>query len=328
MESTWLFCLFALDFEATLKREYDLIWCSSFLPLGDLVALAPHLANVPKVVYFHENQLAYPVRAEFSGERDHHYGFSQMVTALVADHCLFNSQWNLDSFLDEATRLLSRMPDAKPKNWMAKVKSRSSVLGLPLDLPRRPSKPTANFTDAQSPLILWNHRWEHDKAPEDFFSVLYHLQASGVPFRLAVCGERYARAPVVFEEARTRLAEHIIAWGYQDSRADYHEILASADVVVSTAKHEFFGISMLEAVHFGAMPLVPNRLSYPELFPKAYRYEKLDELVDRLTRLCKNWHVSRPRREDFHALAAPFGLEQLNRYRRYIEERLAAPMPV
>ena len=114
---------FALDFEATLKREYDLIWCSSFLPLGDLVALAPHLANVPKVVYFHENQLAYPVRAEFSGERDHHYGFSQMVTALVADHCLFNSQWNLDSFLDEATRLLSRMPDAKPKNWMAKVKS-------------------------------------------------------------------------------------------------------------------------------------------------------------------------------------------------------------
>ena len=191
---------FALDCEAALNHEYDLIWCSSFLPLSDLVALAPHLAKIPKVVYFHENQLAYPVRPEFSGERDHHYGFSQMVTALVADYCLFNSHWNLDSFLAEAGRLLGRMPDAKPKNWIAKVKARSSVLGLPLDLPCRPSTSVGKLTDDQSPLILWNHRWEHDKAPEDFFSVLYRLQESGVPFRLAVCGERYARAPAVFEE--------------------------------------------------------------------------------------------------------------------------------
>jgi len=41
--------------------------------------------------------------------------------------------------------------------------------------------------------------------------------------------------------------------------------LQQADVIVSTANHEFFGISVVEAIAAGAFPLVPNRLSYPEI---------------------------------------------------------------
>ena len=40
-------------------------------------------------------------------------------------------------------------------------------------------------------------------------------------------------------------------------------------MVVSCARHEFFGISMVEAVAAGAYPLLPNRLAYPEVFDQA-----------------------------------------------------------
>ena len=47
----------------------------------------------------------------------------------------------------------------------------------------------------------------------------------------------------IFSEAKEKLADVIINWGYQ-SLADYHSILKNADVAVSTANHEFFGVSM------------------------------------------------------------------------------------
>jgi glycosyltransferase involved in cell wall biosynthesis len=69
----------------------------------------------------------------------------------------------------------------------------------------------------------------------------------------------------VFEEARQRFAPAIRRWGFVADREDYRAALAACDVVVSTAAHEFFGISVVEAVAAGAFPVVPDRLAYPEV---------------------------------------------------------------
>jgi glycosyltransferase involved in cell wall biosynthesis len=48
---------------------------------------------------------------------------------------------------------------------------------------------------------------------------------------------------------------------------EYRALLRKADVVVSTARHEYFGVAMVEAMAAGAVPLLPARLSYPEIVP-------------------------------------------------------------
>jgi glycosyltransferase involved in cell wall biosynthesis len=280
----------AVWFADAITQEHDLLFASAHLPLADLVALAPQLAAIPRVLYFHENQLAYPVRGELQ-ERDHHFGFTQLVSALVATVCVFNSAWNRDSFLDAGERLLRRMPDAVPRDWIPRIRERSRVLPVPLALPDVAPEPSINAV----PLVLWNHRWEHDKDPDAFFRALDRVDA---PFRLAVCGERFRDAPPVFERARARFADRIDHWGYADSREAYEALLRRADLVVSTAVHEFFGISILEAVHFGARPLVPDRLAYVEWIPSEYRYTDEADLAARVDALLRTPEVLRADRRD------------------------------
>ncbi|MEE2756868.1 MAG: DUF3524 domain-containing protein [Myxococcota bacterium] len=315
---------FAQKYADVLAKPYDLIWCGSFVCLTDLLALCPQLNAIPKVLYFHENQLAYPVRSEFSGPRDHHFGFSQMVSALAADYCVFNSEWNRTSFLEEARRLLKRMPDAKPPNWIDAIEARSSVLHLPLGLPEYSDEAMSISRSTSEPLIIWNHRWEHDKDPETFFRVMMTLNERKTPFRLAVCGETYRQAPRIFAEARKALDERIVSWGYLDERSQYEQLLTRADIAVSTAAHEFFGISMIEAVHFGCRPLVPDRLSYQELFPAEYRYVDETHLLDTLQRLCKSFvgADAARNRSTYRRLAQPFGPSQLRRYSEFIKSAL------
>jgi glycosyltransferase involved in cell wall biosynthesis len=312
---------FAQRNQEELAGQYDVLWASSFLDLSALVALCPNLTVTCKVLYFHENQLAYPSRPEFTGERDIHFGLTQMISALVADRCVFNSQWNLDSFLSAGSSLLKRMPDAVPPGWIEAIREKSMVLGVPLDLPAVDLTPGRGLGQrSEGPLILWNHRWEHDKAPDVFFGALEVLKKRGVPFRLAVCGERYARAPKAFDQALLSLEDRIIHWGFLDSKDAYQALLLKSDIAVSTAQHEFFGIAMLEATHFGARPLVPDRLSYRELFPAEYRYPDDQALLVELTRLIDLWVDGQELRADRRSLTLPYGAQLLKRYAEFIVE--------
>ena len=60
-------------------------------------------------------------------------------------------------------------------------------------------------------------------------------------------------------------------------------------MVISTAEQDNFGISVVEAVRCGCFPLLPRRLSYPELIPEELHNEVLyrdeQDLVDKLGRL-------------------------------------------
>jgi len=241
------------------RQNWDMLFCSDMLNLAEFTALAPaEIAGLPKVIYFHENQLTYPVRVE--DERDYHFAMTNLTSSLAADAVWFNSQFHSDSFLDALAKFLKSMPDHQPLEAIENIRAKSSVYPPGIaDFPaRRPREP--------GPLrILWAARWEHDKNPEDFFKALEILKARNVSFRISVIGQSFQDRPAIFEKAQSDLSDNIDLWGYQRNRDDYERTLLQADVIVSTANHEFFGIGILEAVAAGAYPLVPNRLSYPEI---------------------------------------------------------------
>lgn len=265
-------------------RTCDLLFCSDMVNLAELRGLlGADAPRVPCVVYFHENQLTYPVRVE--SERDYQFAMTNLTTALAADAVWFNSAFHQLEFLSALDAFLRRMPDHQPFDAVEAVRAKSLV--------REPGIQRIPAVIAKGPgtaRILWSARWEHDKNPEDFFAALKILREQNVPFRLSVIGEQFRDAPPVFAWAREFFADRIDRWGFQATRQEYITALQEADIAVSTANHEFFGIGMVEAAAAGALPLVPNRLSYPEIFgaEPAFLYDgTVKTLAERLRRLCE-----------------------------------------
>jgi len=66
------------------------------------------------------------------------------------------------------------------------------------------------------------------------------------------------------------------------SKDNYYELLAKAKVIVSFALQENFGFGILEAVYLGCIPVVPDRLVYPEHFNQQYLYVTFDNCVSKV----------------------------------------------
>lgn len=271
--------------ELEQRRPAEVVFCSAYLALTDLLALGPEwLRRARKVVYFHENQFVYPKRLD--REWDFHFALTNLTTALAAEAIAFNSRYNRDTFFQALPALLRRFPDFRPLWAGEALASRAVVLPVPLDPDEFSDSPRPERTGPAR--IVWNHRWEYDKNPEEFFAALFELDRLGVAFELAVVGQQFQFRPPVFDQARERLAARIVQWGHLESRADYLRCLAAADLVVSTAVHEFFGVAVMEAVRAGCAPVLPRRLAYPELFPPGCLYEEgrlLSALLERIESL-------------------------------------------
>lgn len=262
---------YALLHREALLADYDLILATSMVDLCGLRGLLPSLGRIPTVLYFHENQFAYPVRKASSNIIN-----SQLVSvysSLCADRVLFNSSYNRQSYLDGGNELFRKMPDGVPENAMADVEGISEVLPVPiLPAPVRLAADSNNRSSDRVLEIVWNHRWEYDKQPEVFFAAMELLQCHGVDFVLHVMGQSFREIPPCFSQAKDTFGERIVTWGYQP-RAAYLTVLQKADIVVSCAAHDFQGLGMLEAISHGCVPVAPARVAYVEYVPGALLYQ-------------------------------------------------------
>ncbi len=260
----------------TLARLYaerevrpDLILASDMLNLGVFLALTRRMtASIPTAIYFHENQLTYPMGPRQRQEQHLQLALINYSSAMAADAIFFNSRFHQEAFFEELPRLLKHYPDFNELDSIGVLRERSAVLPLGLAL-RRFDAFRELKARGQPPLIVWNHRWDYDKNPAAFLNAACRLASEGVDFSVALTGENLREVPAEFEQARTILGERVIQYGYLCFE-EYARLLWQADVQVSTAHHDFFGISTAEAIYCGCVPLLPRRLNYPDLIPAAY----------------------------------------------------------
>jgi glycosyltransferase involved in cell wall biosynthesis len=256
----------------TLATALDTLedWLPDLVIVSDMIDLAQFrtfsrstLGDIPTILYFHESQLTYPTSPQ--AQPDISFALTNWLSAVAADAILFNSGYHLDLFYESLPALLKSFPDLTHRHLIGEVSSKSEVLPVGVDLgwisPRSPR--------SGPPRVLWNHRWEHDKDPDAFADAVAALVDAGSDFELVLLGPRPPRGAPALTRLREIAGERII----RDEEApldSYRELVSACDIVVSTSRQEFFGISVVEAIAAGCRPVLPDRLSYPWLIPGEY----------------------------------------------------------
>lgn len=252
---------------SAIDGEFDLIIATDMLDLPTFLALTrPRFDRTPVLAYFHENQFTYP---RIRGTKlNSWFGQINYLSALAADYVAFNSAFHGDDFL-AALRSIANQPN----NWLMEsaipeIEAKSSVLPVGVDLTRFDGHRTES--DGGPPIILWNHRWEFDKAPELFIRALERLTAEGFDFRVAIAGEPGDNPAPALVEPSPAIRERLVAHGYLESADDYAKLLWRSRIAVSTSRQEFFGIAAIEAMYCECLPVLPRRLNYPALVPSGW----------------------------------------------------------
>ena len=279
-----------------LEWKPDAILCTDMLDLTTFLSLTRNKSNnIPIAIYFHENQLSYPWSPsdrDLQNKRDVHYGFINYSSALAADKVFFNSKFHMNSFLKDLNPFLKHFPDYNEIKTIDIIHKKSKVLHLGLGLEKFDLYQNKNY---DKPIILWNHRWEYDKNPELFFDILTKIKNNGYYFDLIVLGENFNKSPKIFDNAQNIFKENILHWGYVKNFKDYAKWVWNANILPVTSNQEFFGVSIMEAIYCETYPILPNRLSYPELIPTRYQkkiiYKNNEDLYKKIIWAINNYKL-------------------------------------
>ena len=257
-------------------HSIDVLLSSDMMNVAEFKGLlAPELRSIPFVLYFHENQFAYPTPKD--KQPDLQFGRINFLSALAADEVWFNSEHNRSTFMHHLATVARRWPEMNPGRLFESLNEKSSIQFPGIEL--REIKNAETNPDRPIHLI-WAARWEHDKNPQGLLLILDRLAQLGVDFQISVIGPSFHTVPRSIETIQAKYSSQIVHWGYLTNREEYWNALADADILLSTANHEFFGLSVAEAASLGTYVLLPDRLSYPELLAVEQNPEFRTHLYD------------------------------------------------
>ena len=268
----------ALNEKDLLNQDYDLLIATSMVDLASLRGFIPRIAQLPTLLYFHENQFVYPIGSK---QRSNNVEpqLVPLYSALCADAIVFNSTYNRSTFLQGAKELLKKLPDQLSPELLERIE-KSEIIPVPLEEFSFEPVTTAMLENSKQILdVVWNHRWEYDKGPKLLLSLAQAILTQRLPIRLHVVGQQFRSSPAEFKKIAALLEQHAAAlaidqgsFGFVENRESYISLLRRCDVVLSTAEHDFQGLAIQEACTLRCTPLVPDALVYPEYIDSEFLY--------------------------------------------------------
>ncbi len=254
------------DKALAIEAPIDLILASNFTNLPAFISLTRNrFSGTPILLYMHENQITKPLPP--GEERDLTHCYVNFLSTLVADCVVFSSKFHFDSFFSALPEFLDQFGEFAHQETVPQIKAKSRVLYPGMFL-RRNDQWTSGRGRNERLVVVWNQRWEFDRNPSMFFRIMNRLDDAGCQFDLILAGDSSFEKPVEFERAQKRYGDRVIHYGFVRDHDEYSRLLHRGDVVVSTSDYEFFCLAIMEAVYCGCHPVLPRRLTYPELIPR------------------------------------------------------------
>ncbi|XP_059731299.1 tRNA-queuosine alpha-mannosyltransferase isoform X6 [Bos taurus] len=279
------------------SEHYRILFASSVLNLTELAALRPDLGKLKKILYFHENQLVYPVKK--CQERDFQYGYNQILSCLVADVVVFNSVFNMESFLTSIGKFMKLIPDHRPKDLESIIRPKCQVIYFPIRFPDVSRfMPKHKAAHLQKILSL---KENGGNAPST--ALPFQQQLRGSENLLKSFDSKSGPCDAAQQESlgcSVRQASYLKTFNSSDDSSTHHgehkqnrcDVLAEADDQ-QRPLHIVWPHRWLEAVYCGCYPLCPKDLVYPEIFPAEYLYSTPEQLSKRLQNFCKRPDITR-----------------------------------
>jgi hypothetical protein len=114
--------------------------------------------------------------------------------------------------------------------------------------------------------------------PKPPFSSSVHKQEKRFPI-ISVARDTMQKRTKEIEEEVKRAFHCKIFNPKPTDWASYYDALSYSKVLLITAKEETYGYQIVDAIMNDCIPVAPNHFSYPELIPKNYLYNSINELI-------------------------------------------------
>ena len=195
----------------------------------------------------------------------------------AVDHNYFATDFHINMF---ASNLLEVKEDNN-NDVISHFESTGKIVrtGLPMEYMDATLTPYKNMEKRD--LILFPHRIAPEKQVEIFRDLAEHLP-------------QY---------------EFIVCQNQQLTKHEYHTLLGQAKIVFSANLQETLGISCYEGAVVDAIPMVPDRLSYTEMYNDVFKYPSL---------WTENWEAYNVNREQVCAAIVSY-MEQYEQLRPYLQ---------
>lgn len=133
------------------------------------------------------------------------------------------------------------------------------VTGLPI-------YPDFVFKTSKDNIIVFPHRLDPEKNPSQFRALEKVLSSILPKWSFVLSKEKFE----------------------SKNKKGYYHLLNVSNIAISFSDQETWGIAMIESVMSGCIPLVPDRLSYQELYPRIFRFSSFRDCLDKIIDTTKN----------------------------------------